>query len=224
VTRTFLISFVAGVALLLLAAAVFPLPSHDRFASRIEVLTNGGRSETFLIHWPGDRVTLNGELPGAVLGSAGSIAVLPPGGQGAAAAELFRLRDVDDHVIGVATRLTARQPDAGGWVGSVSNWMLMIPSRGLLLMTQENGADVGPVRLGDDWVAAVDSPGFWTTGSRYRISAGPAAGGRGRVLGGSGEFAALAGDYSEVWELEELAANQRSEGTITLATVTVRQR
>jgi len=44
------------------------------------------------------------------------------------------------------------------------------------------------------------------------------------VLGGTGEFRSLTGDYSEVWELEELAANQRSEGTILLTTVTARPR
>jgi hypothetical protein len=224
VTRIFLLSFVAGVALLLIAAALFPLPVHERFASRIEVLTNGGRAETFVIRWPGDRLVLDGELPGALVNRDDGVVALAPAGKAPAGAEAFRLRDVNGQVIGLATRVTATMPGDRGRNASITNWTLLIPSRGALLMSQENGADVGPVRVGGAWLAAVDAPGFWATGSRYRISAGPAAGGRGRVLGGTGEFASLRGDYGEVWELEELAANQRSEGTIQLSTVLVRAR
>lgn len=209
---------------MLAAAAIFPLPVHERFPSRIEVLTNGGRSESFVIHWPGDRLPLTGELDGAEVNKADGVAVLAPRRRRPAATELFRLRDTEDRVIGIASRLTGRMPGRRGRERSASTWTLMIPSRGMLMLTQDNGANVGPVRVGGRWVAAVDSPGFWATGSRYRISAGPAAGGRGRVLGGTGEFRSLIGDYSEVWELEELAANQRSEGTILLTTVTARPR
>lgn len=206
------------------AAAMFSLPVHERFPSNIEVLTNGGRSESFVIHWPEDRLELGGALDGAAVNQVDGIAVLEPRRRGRTAAELFRLRDSEDRIIGLASRLTGRMPGRRGRDRSVSNWTLMIPSRGILMLTQENGADVRPVRVGGQWIAAVDSPGFWATGSRYRISAGPVAGGRGRVLGGTGEFAYLQGEYSEVWELEELAANQHSEGTILLSTVTSRQR
>lgn len=223
-TRTFLFSFLAGAALILAAAAIFPLPAHERFPSRIEVLTNGGRSESFVIHWPEDRLQLTGELDGAALNQADGVAVLAPRRRPPASAEVFRLRDAEDRVIGIATRLTGRMPGRRGRERSASSWTLMIPSRGILMLTQNNGANVGPVRVGGRWLAAVDSPGFWATGSRYRISAGPAPGGRGRVLSGTGEFRSLTGEYSEVWELEELAANQRSQGTILLNTVTARQR
>lgn len=207
---------------MLAAVALFSLPVHERYPSIIEVQTNGGRSETFVIHWPEDRLELGGEIDGLAVNDADGVAVLVADGAGPVAAELFRVRDVEDRVIGLASRLTGRLPDARGRDRSVSNWTLLIPSRGILLMTQDNATDVGPVRVGGRWLAPVDSPGFWATGTRYRISAGPAAGG-GRVLGGSGEFAGLTGEYAEVWELEELAASQRSEGTIRLSTVVVRQ-
>ena len=209
---------------MLAAAAIFPLPVHERFPSLIEVLTNGGRSESFVIHWPEDRLQLAGELEGATVNEADGIAVLAPRRSRPVATEMFRLRDSEDRVIGIASRLTGRMPGRRGRERSASSWTLMIPSRGILMLTQDNGANVGPVKVGGRWVAAVDSPGFWATGSRYRISAGPAPGGRGRLLGGTGEFQLLVGEYSEVWELEELAANQRSEGTILLTTVSARQR
>ena len=222
--RTFLFSVMVGVALTLATAAFYSLPVHERFPSRIEVLTNGGRSETFVINWPEDRLDLNGELDGAAVNAVDGITVLAPRRRAPVAAEVFRLRNSEDRVIGLASRLTGRVPGRRGRERSVSNWTLMIPSRGIMMLTQDNGADVGPVRVGGQWLAVVDSPGFWATGSRYRISAGPAPGGRGRVLGGTGEFAELGGEYSEVWELEELAANQRSEGRIQLSTVTERLR
>lgn len=60
-TRTFLFSVLAGVALTLAAAAIYSLPAHERSPSLIEVMTNGGRSESFVIHWPEDRLELDGE-------------------------------------------------------------------------------------------------------------------------------------------------------------------
>lgn len=221
--RTFLFSFLAGAVLVVAVAAIYPLPRHERFASQIEVLTNGGRGEDFQIRWPQDRIDIDTPPAGIVVGNTAGLAVLPDGAAGPAAAEIFRLRDAGGNVIGLASRLTARMPGRAGRDRSVSNWLLLIPSRGSLLLSQENGADMGPVKTAAGWVAAADAPGFWSTGSRYRISAGPAPGGRGRVVSGTGEFARLDGDYSEVWELGELGVDQRSQGTIQLSTVTARR-
>ncbi len=222
--RTFLFSFLAGIALTVAVAALFPLPRHERFVSQIESLTNGGRGEEFQIRWPQDRLGLDSDSTRTQMGETAGLVVMPGDVSGPAAVELFRLRDVQGNVIGLASRLTAPMPGRRGGMQSVSNWTLAIPSRGSLLLTQENGADMGPVNRGGSWVAAADAPGFWATGSRYRISAGPAPGGRGRVIDGSGEFAGLSGDYSEVWELEELGTDQRSEGLIRLSTLTTRAR
>jgi len=220
--RTFVFSFLVGVALTVAIAALFPLPSHERFVSQIEVLTNGGRGEEFQIRWPQDRLALDADSTRMQMGETAGLVVMPGAAAGPAAVELFRLRDVRGNVIGLASRLTAPMPSRRGGRQSVSNWTLVIPSRGSLLLSQENGADMGPVSREGSWVAAADAPGFWATGSRYRISAGPAPGGRGRVVEGSGEFAGLSGDYSEVWELEELGTDQRSEGLIKLSTLTAR--
>ncbi|MGI9330079.1 MAG: hypothetical protein ACR2QB_05130 [Gammaproteobacteria bacterium] len=220
--RTFLFSFLAGIVLTVALAALFPLPRHERFVSHIEALNNGGRGEEFQIRWPQDRLNLDSESTRLQLGDTAGLVVMAGDVAGPAAVELFRLRDVQGSVIGLASRLTAPMPGRRGGMQSVSNWTLAIPSRGSLLLSQENGADMGPVRRGGGWVAAADAPDFWATGNRYRISAGPAPGGRGRVLKGSGEFAGLSGDYSEVWELKNSGADERSEGLIKLSTLTTR--
>ena len=220
--RTFILSFLAGIVLTVACAALFPLPRHERFPSQIEVRTNGGRAEDFQIRWPQDRLSFDTEATAADSPVTEGLVVLSDP-QGPAAAELFRLRDAQGNVIGLASRLTARMPGRGGRSRSVTNWSLLIPSRGALLLVQENGADMGPVRTTEGWLPAVDAPGFWSTGSRYRISAGPAPGGRGRVLRGTGEFVDLSGNYEEFWELEELGADRRSEGIIKLSTVIARR-
>jgi hypothetical protein len=218
--RLFFLSFGVGLAASVAAAWLFPLPQHDRFRSRIEVLTNGGRQESFVIRWPQDRITLPAALAGTDSArSAGTLILASADQSSLSAAELFRLRDVDGNVIGLASRLTGRVPGQRVSTASVSNWMLLIPSRGTLLMTQENSADTGPVATSGGYVMPADVARFWAPGSRFRITAGPAAGAQGRVLSGTDEFKGLTGSYTELWELEEVAVDGRTEGRISLMTV-----
>ncbi len=215
--RLFFLSLLVGIALTVAAAALVPLPRHDRFPSNIEVLTNGGGQESFHIRWPQDRLALPGEIDGAAAVSAGGGLVLPAAG-GAASLEVFRLRDTNGNVIGLASRSTARFPNQRVSAASSSNWVLLIPSRGSLLLAQENSADLSALRTADGYSLPAETADFWAPGSRYRITAGPAPGGRGRIISGSDEFRSLRGDYSEIWELQEISADGRTEGRITLVT------
>ena len=216
--RFFLFSFLGGFVLSLIAAALYPLPEQTRFNSSIEVLTNGGRQEDFMIRWPQDRVTLPA-VADRISGIAGLSAFVLADGKSAVSAELFRLRDSTGNVIGLASRMTGHG-SAGPRGVSSSNWILMIPSRGSLLLSQRDSADVGPVLIDGRWTLPASTRAFWNAGTRYRITAGPAPGGRGKVLKGTGEFARLAGTYTETWELEELTAKGATEGQILLSTVT----
>lgn len=218
--RFFYGSVAGGVLLSVLAAGVYPMPESQRYRSSISVVPDGGREETFVIEWHQDRVQ---PLVGAQQGPlqvAGGMVVLPGDGAAAAAAEVFRLRDVAGNVVGLASRTTAPRAAADGGTGSVSEWVLLLPSRGTLFLTQVNARDVAP-RPGpapDTLVPAADAGGFWSDGTRLRITAGPADGGAGRVNGGTEEFAGLSGSYDETWELEQVAANGESRGRITLTT------
>lgn len=217
--RLFLLSLLAGVVVTVAAAALVPLPRHIRFPSNIEVLTNGGRQETFQLRWPQDRIALPGELDGAFPVSDGG-GIVMPAADGRASVELFRLRDETGNVIGLASRSTAVFPGQRLVNASSSNWILMIPSRGTLLLSQEDSADLSARRGADGFELPAETVGFWAPGNRYRITAGPAPGGRGRILGGSNEFRDLSGTFSEIWELGEISSDGRTAGRISLVTVT----
>ncbi len=203
-----------------LAAGVYPLPQSPRYRSSINVVPDGGREETFVIEWHQDRVApLRAGGPGPIQ-VIGTQAVLPAGTGPAAMAEVFRLRDVAGNLIGLASRTTSLRDIAGHGQGSISEWMLLLPSRGTLFLTQVNARDVAPrpEGAGGALVPAVESAGFWAAGKRLRITDGPADGGAGRVAGGTEEFAGLQGTYDETWELAEGAAGRSTRGRITLTT------
>jgi len=222
VSRLFLASCIAGLAIALALAGFYPLPENQRVRSQIEVLANGGRQETFVIEWPADRISLPAARASDVDVATKGMVVLVNRNGGAAGAELFRLRDVRGNVIGIASRVTGRVPGQRFTSASVTNWTLLIPGRGSLLLSQENSTDVGPVRNGGApgaYVAAAEFAGTWSRGTRYRITAGPAPDSRGRVIAGTAEFDRLSGDYSEIWELTELNADGTTEGKISISTV-----
>lgn len=222
--RLFYATLLAGVTLTVLAAAVFPLPQHQRYRSSIHVLANGGRQEDFTIEWPRDRIQVVAPDSGGLLSKAGGGAVLSPSGGPVASAEVFRLRDDAGNIIGLASRTTTATPGRDGRAVQATDWMLLIPSRGALFLSQLNSRDVAPRAArpaAADFVPAADVQAFWSEGSRYRITAGPEADGAGAVVRGTEEFAGLRGSYEETWELAEVAADGSTRGRITLSTRTI---
>jgi hypothetical protein len=217
-TRLFYGFVALGVALTIALAAVYPLPENERFRSSIAVIPDGGRQESFTIQWPQDR--LQPALAASNLEVAGGAAVLRVDGAPGASAEVFRLRDMAGNVVGLASRSTSVRGAPGGVVAEGSDWVLLLPSRGAVFMTQANARDVAPRTLArGSTVPAADDVGFWAGTTSVRISAGPAAGGAGRVVGGTGEFDGLQGSYDETWELEEAGAvDGITRGRITLDT------
>ncbi len=216
--RLFYGSVLVGVLLAVLAAGLFPLPRHERYRSDISVIADGGRAEDFIIQWPQDRVVL-GAAPG--LRQAGAAIVLADGAAVGASVEVFRLRDTAGNVVGLASRSTSRRAGPDGEPIQGSDWVLLLPSRGALFLTQENRRDVAPRPLAADGglqPAVEDIAGLWSQGNRLQITGDPSSGGAGRVAGGTDEFFGLTGRYDETWELEEIRAGGSTRGRITLAT------
>jgi hypothetical protein len=193
--RLFLAAFVAGVLLTVLAARFYPLPQAPRAYSQAEVLANGGREEAFFIRLPGDRI---GD-PRAAATAAFPQQSFSAVGQERILAELFRVRDADGKVIGLASRMNGMVAAAGGLAESVTDWMVLIPGRGALMM-------------GRGAVATATTPEFYVDRLGFSfVNSGP-------VIAGTGEFAGLTGFYGEETEIEEVDESGQAFGLVTITT------
>ena len=204
--RVFLLAFLAGVVAAMLLAQLFPYPGQVRERSLSGALPNGGRLETFHIDLPGDRLV---PAQDAELGEAGQTDVR---------AEIFRLRNEENRVVGLAGKLSGRPVDGAPDGETTSDWTLVISGRGGLFMTQTN-AD--PVLIGrterrgtPPELELRDDRGV---GATHLISDGEAPDG-GRVLGGTGEFTGLAGRYDESWQIDSVSGDDQMQGRIVLRT------
>jgi len=227
--RLFIVAFFAGLLVVALTTALWRLPEPLRYPSLISVAPDGGRQEDFMIRWPEDRISRPGEArsglhAAAVVGAA----VLEDTAGRRASAEVFRLRDAEDNIIGVAGRLAG----TGGAIAdpgrSASNWLIVIPSRGAMYLTQTDAFDTTLQEQltpdGNAVLAPAQVAGFWAGQSRFRVTAiAPdkiRSGTTGRVLRGTDEFAGLSGSFTETWELEEAGADGSTQGRILLSTFT----
>lgn len=131
------------------AAAVYFVPAVDlhREQSLIEVQANGGNLEEYRINLPRDRI---------MVGLAGSEDSIPAGLDwpgpallGDTQTELFKVRNRDDAVIGVASRLASSTGASGAFI----EWTLHFPARGTVYAEMElaptaDGFRNGVVRAG----------------------------------------------------------------------------
>jgi hypothetical protein len=205
----------AGVIATLLAAALFPLPRHERLRADISVVADGGRAETFIVQLPEDRVLL---AASGVLQPAGAALVLDQGEGRVVSAEAFRVRDRAGNVIGLASRTSAARGGAGPVRGS--DWVVLLPARGALFFTATEARDLGPQPGADgaSRVAAGQSPAFWGEARRLSVGNGPLAGNQGEIVGGTEEFARLRGSFAETWELDGFDPDGTARGRIVLET------
>ncbi len=95
------------------------------------MLPNGGNTETFRIDLPRDRI---------LVGLAGVENALPAGLEwpgedvvGDLQAEMFKVRDKNDAVIGVASRLASASEATGPFI----EWVLHLPARGTIYLQMD---------------------------------------------------------------------------------------
>lgn len=139
--KTFFLGILLGA--LAAAGALYALPAVDqaREASIVSVAPNGGNIETFRINVPMDRVMI-GRRDGA--------RTLPPGLEwpedemlAYVHAEVFKIRNARDSVVGVAVRNAAE-----GAGQAVIDWVLHLPARGSLFANMERAPRDGGYRTG----------------------------------------------------------------------------
>lgn len=125
------------------AAALWFVPAVDqhREPSIVAVEANGGNRETFHVNLPQDRILAHGSGAAAVPAELHWPATAMLAG---VEAEIFKLRDAHDVVVGLASRLAG----PGDTTGSVLEWSLHLPARGTVYAVMQPGAPAGDYRKG----------------------------------------------------------------------------
>lgn len=139
-------TFIFGIFLGVVGAGalVYFTPAVDlhRERSLIDVQANGGNLEVYRINLPRDRL---------LVGLSGSVGSIPagldwPGEEllGDMQAELFKVRNRENAVIGVASRLASSTEDTGPFI----EWALHLPARGTIYAQMELSPSVDGYRNG----------------------------------------------------------------------------
>lgn len=140
--KTLIFGFLLGIVGTVAAAYYVPVVDQYREASVISVTPNGGNTESFRINIPTDRI---------MVGAPRQAEPLPPGLQWPAdelfdgvRVELFKLRNTEDAVVGVASRMVA-ESDA---IADSVEWVLHLPARGTFYVTMPVQPADGVRRVG----------------------------------------------------------------------------
>ena len=140
-------TFVAGILLGIVAAAAglhfIPLVDQFREQSMIVVHPNQGNTESFHVNVPMDRI---------MIGAPSQNNPLPPGLEwpvdekfADTRAELFKIRNGKDAVVGVASRIAASHADSG----DIIEWVFHLPARGSAYVTMHPEPTEGGYRRGE---------------------------------------------------------------------------
>lgn len=129
--KTYITGIVIGIAGAFAAIGFMPAVDLDREVSMISVAPNGVNSESFHVNIPGDRI---------MLGAQAQANLLPEGLRwpedpvfAGVRAELFKVRNARDAVIGVGSRVVVRNEK----LGNVIEWVVHLPARGSLYVRLE---------------------------------------------------------------------------------------
>ena len=138
--------FIVGIFLGATAGAAglyfVPLVDQVRERSIIDVTPNGGNKEVFHANIPDDRI---------MIGAPDQSPLVPPGLDwpsdellANSRTELFKIRNAEDIVVGVASRIAATSED-----GEVIEWTLHLPARGSVYVLMQAKGLEDSFRLGD---------------------------------------------------------------------------
>jgi len=140
--RTFIAGIVLGLAAAGAALHFYPAVNQFREQSLIVVNPNQGNTETFHVNVPTDRI---------LIGAPGQQYPVPEGLEwpedpqfAGLRAELFKIRNGREAVVGVATRMAAIHEETGDMI----EWVLHLPARGSAYVTMETQPDPSGRRLG----------------------------------------------------------------------------
>jgi hypothetical protein len=140
--KTLVVGFLFGIVGSVVAAYYVPVVDQHREPSEISVFPNGGNTESFHINIPTDRI---------MTGAPTQAEPVPPGLQWPAdelfegvRVELFKVRNTQQTVIGVASRMVADSEH----VEDTVEWVLHLPARGTLYVAMPADPADGVRRVG----------------------------------------------------------------------------
>ena len=139
--KTFFLGLLLGIAFVAGALYAFPAVDQVRESSVVTVAPNGGNMESFHINVPMDRI---------MIGVPGQASSVPAGLEwpedemlADVRAEMFKIRNARDAVVGVAVRASGKNEDQ-----DVIEWVLHLPARGSLFVNMDIAPREGGFRLG----------------------------------------------------------------------------
>ena len=124
----------------------------------------------------------------------------------------LKFADADGNVVGFGSELEyfpdGHSPAVEQDVRWQTGWAVVVPGRGMIFLEQiEHSGGLGPNVIqktretGKDWVGD-----WWIT-----TTVGPLENGRGRIVGGTGEFADIRGEFVEIDHLTRFTVDGRME-------------
>ena len=140
--KTLIFGFVIGIVATIASVYYIPVVDQYREASVISVAPNGGNTEAFYISIPMDRI---------MVGAPDQAIPLPPELVwpddvvfSGLRAELFKVRNARDTVIGVASRVAAQNDELGDSI----EWVMHFPARGTFFASMPTQSIDGSQRVG----------------------------------------------------------------------------
>ena len=131
--KTFFLGLILGIAGAASLVYFVQVVDLHRESSLISVRQNGGNSETFYINLPHDRIFAGKRTDD-------KSSVFPPGIRwpvekelNGAASEIFKLRNSDDVVVGIAARVSNSRESSGAFI----QWVLHLPARGSMFLRMQ---------------------------------------------------------------------------------------
>lgn len=140
--KTFSFGIFFGIAATVAVLWLVPMVDQHREPSIVAVQANGGQREIFHVNLPEDRIMAASSARARPVPD--GLAWPDAGVLSGVQAELFKLRDANDVVVGVASRLAG----PGDATGSIVEWSLHLPARGTLYASMQAGADASGYRDG----------------------------------------------------------------------------
>ncbi len=140
--KTFIVGIVLGAGAVAAALHYIPVVNQFREQSLVVVHPNHGNTESFHVNVPMDRI---------MIGARAQASPLPPGLDwpedpkfSEVRTELFKVRNSNNAVVGIASRIAASDDE----LGQVIEWVLHFPARGSVYVKMEPEPRQGGFRMG----------------------------------------------------------------------------